>query len=242
MCKNHHPILQMTTVPSQSEGAAYAMFARSAKQAKFAMLAASDQMSRLEPNLRSNCISAAAIAALILKKYEIPFRVVAGYTTVDGDPHARPHVWLHTAGLPAGDGITDLAAIDDRKQTPMLGQYMFVAEDSRRCRYWEGPHIPEGFTEGPKAISVAVLASHSANFDMYFYRGSDALRAARDKTLEHAYSVATEKIGASDRAERDAQWGGSIGPGMTHASAGAGAGAGAGSSVGSSAESKPSGL
>jgi hypothetical protein len=183
-----------------SSAAATAELARAAKQAKFALLAAVSKMSTLRPNMRTNCSSATAIAAAILKRYDLPFRVVAGYTTTTGNTEARPHVWLHTPGLPAGDGITDLTGTDDRKETPMLGQYMFNAPDSARCTYWETDRVPEGYTEPAKTMPIAVLASHCANFDMYFYRGTDALRTARDEVLTYAYATATEKMSAASSA------------------------------------------
>jgi hypothetical protein len=186
--------------------------ARAVKQARFAMLAAYAKMGSLKPNLRMSCISAAAIAAAILKKYDLPYRVVAGYVTTPGHKIATPHVWLHTPGAQFDTGITDLAALDEMKQPPLLGMFSFqFVEGSKACQYHEGPKVPEGYEENKKSMAAVVLASHAANFDMYFYRGSDALRQARDQVMEYATRTATEKMAEYDRMAREKQRGGSGG-------------------------------
>ena len=201
--------------PAYGSSPEWAQLARSAKQAKFALLGAVQKMGETVPNLRTNSISAAGIAAAILKKYDMPFKVVTGYVTVAGNNKARAHVWLHTPGLPEGDGNTDLTGFTDyQKELPMLGQYMFKARDSARCTYWPTATVPEGFEEDAKNIPVPILASHCANFDMYFFRGTEALRAARDTVLAYAFKTATEEMGKSDMALRQAQWGGAAGPGV----------------------------
>lgn len=183
-----------------------------AKLAKFTLLAAIQKMETLSPNLRTNSISAAAIAAAILKKVDMPYRVIVGYTTADGDPRARPHVWLYTQGLPSGDGITDLVSLagldkqtgkTDSRQVPILGTYMFShLPHAKRCMYWATPDPPEGYVVEPGGIPLPVLASLTANFEMYFIRGSEALRRARDETLEFAFRKGEEKMAEACERQR----------------------------------------
>lgn len=154
------------------------------KTVKLACLKALGVM--MSNNLAKNCLTSSAVAATILKHYQIPHAVVVGYTTIPGLEVSTPHVWLETPG----DLLTDLTFSGPYRAVAILGQSFEFHEEARKPVYTAEPQFPLP----QKTLPVDVLISQAKDLDGY-------LAGAPQFVRDHFAEIMTKALDGSDKVE-----------------------------------------
>jgi hypothetical protein len=137
-------------------------------------------------NLSKTALTAAAIAARLLKELQIPFNVCVGYNQIIGHPVSYPHVWLQT-----GDLITDLTFSNPARGVYIMGQCFGFQDGYENPSYAPGEDATGAPVEPPfsvpaSSIPLQVLKEQAKNLDAYLAHGPAWMQAAIQDTLSKA--------------------------------------------------------
>jgi hypothetical protein len=183
-----------------------------ANSAKLTLLRALAIISNTNCKLASVCLSSSAITAVVLTYFRLPWRVVCGHFTLPGFPYAIPHAWVHTSGMPSGDGITDITYTDAKRKIKLLGQPISIqveeaGEEAVPSTYFPGPWNPanagalspvdgtRGVLPDPRVVTVDKLQQHARDIQRYLYDSrartltANVLRKALDGNTEITFGV-----------------------------------------------------
>jgi hypothetical protein len=153
--------------------------------------------------LATNALSAAAVAAEILKHFRVPFEPAAGYLVLRDDNTAVPHAWLVTRDMPKGDGttvpfaVTDITFANAERAVTVLGQNVYFSDGAVLGTYFPGTDLPPGCSlisippDKPQPLSVLTLRVEVGDLTRYLARPEarktlEAVRTVVDKACKPA--------------------------------------------------------
>lgn len=149
------------------------------KAVKLGGLKAVGTMMSSASNISKNCLCAAAVAARILRHFDVAFKVVVGYTQLPGTAQSFTHVWLESPG----GYVTDLTFSGPLRQVVILNWGVGFHDDAVRGVNTLEPMFP---VDAAKNLPVEVLQEQARDLEGYVRRGKRHVHEAVDAACAKA--------------------------------------------------------
>jgi hypothetical protein len=159
------------------------------KAVKLAGLKATAAMMSNGSNMSKNCLCAAAVAARILKHFDVKFEPVVGYTQVPGTSQSFPHVWLESPG----GYVTDLTFSGPMREVVILNWAVGFHDDAVRAKNTREPLYAVDWSKCMPRV-MDVLTQQASNLEAY-------VAAAPARVQAEIEAVFTKSLDASDKLE-----------------------------------------
>jgi len=158
------------------------------KQTKLALMKALSSM--MSTGMSTSALAAAAVAARVMRRCDMPFRTVVGFTQLPGSDASFPHVWL----VSPGDLVTDLSFSQPLRTVHMLGQSVAFDDEALKPTFSLTPlHAVPVEHNGKRIIDTQILLSHAKDLEAYLAGAPPSLRASVDSLVSKCLD-GTEKV------------------------------------------------